>query len=333
VALNSGVAALSVSTLTVGSHNITAQYSGDANYIPATSAVVVQVVGQVASSTATPGSSANPSTFGELVTLTASVTSTVPGDTLVPTGNVTFNDGSKALGSGILNSGVATFQTSSLAVGTHSITAVYAGDTNFTGSTSTALAQVVVQVVQPSYTVAAKPTSQTVNPGSSASYSITVTPANGYDGTVTFTCPTILPSGITCTVPGPMAPPYASGTLVLKTTAPTTAVMATPASQSHSDPNLWASLTGIGMLGMVLAGDWKKRNRRALGIMLLVVALAMIMALAGCGGGSTSGGGGGGGGGGTPAGTYPIQVTATGTKGTNGGNTTPQILNLMLVVN
>ena len=41
---------------------------------------------------------------------------------------------------------------------------------------------------------------------------------------------------------------------------------------------------GVGMLGMVLAGDWKKkRNRRALGIILLVVALAMIMALVGCG--------------------------------------------------
>jgi Bacterial Ig-like domain (group 3)/FG-GAP-like repeat len=333
VALNSGVAALAVSTLTVGSHNITAQYSGDTNYVAATSAVVVQIVGQAASSTATPGSSANPSNFGELITLTASVTSTVPGDTLVPTGKVTFNDGSKALGSGTLNAGVASFQTGGLAVGPHSITAVYAGDTNFTGSTSTALSQTVLAVVQPNYTVAAKPTSQTVNAGSSASYGITVTPTGGYDGTVTFTCPTTLPAGVTCTVPSPMAPPYASGTLTLKTTAPTTALMTAPkANQRHGDPNLWASLTGVGMLGMVLAGDWKKRNRRALGIVLLVVALAMIMALVGCGGGSTSGGGGGGGGG-TPAGTYQIQVTATGTAGTNQGNTAPQMLNLTLVVN
>ncbi len=336
VALNSGVAALSVSTLTVGSHNITAQYSGDSDYVSATSAVVVQVVGQVASSTATPGSSANPSTFGELVTLTATVTSTVPGDMLVPSGEVTFIDGTAALGSGILNSGVATFKTSSLAVGTHSITAMYAGDTNFTGSTSTALSQVVVQVVQPTYTVAAKPTSQTVNPGSSASYSITVTPSNNYDGTVTFTCPTTLPSGVTCTAPSPIAPPYtASASVTIKTTAPTSAMMAAPkGNERHGDPNLWASLTGVGMLGMVLAGDWKKRNRRALGIVLLVIAMAMIMALVGCGGGSTSGGGGGGGGGGgTPAGTYQIQITATGTAGTNQGNTTPQMLNLTLVVN
>ena len=88
------------------------------------------------------------------------------------------------------------------------------------------------------------------------------------------------------------------------------------------------------MLGMVLAGDWKKRNRRALGIVLLVVALAMIMALAGCGGGSSGGGGGGGGGtGGTPAGSYPIALSATGTAGTNGGNTTAHPLTVTLVVN
>ena len=46
---------------------------------------------------------------------------------------------------------------------------------------------------------------------------------------------------------------------------------------------------------MVLAGEWKKRNRRALGIVLLVLALMMIVGLVGCGGGSSGGGGGGGG--------------------------------------
>jgi len=68
-------------------------------------------------------------------------------------------------------------------------------------------------------------------------------------------------------------------------------------------------------------------------IMLGVLALVMIVALGGCGGGSSSGGGGGGGGGGgTAAGSYTIKTTATGTAGTNGGNTTPQPLNVILVV-
>ena len=229
--LSSGVAAFSTSTLAVGSHNITAQYSGDTNYVPTSSAVLVQVVGQVASSTSTPTPSANPSTFGQAVTFSATVSSAVTGDTLVPTGKVTFNDGTTALGTGTLNSsGVATFQTSNLAVGTHSITAQYAGDANFTGSTSPKpLSQVVAPGTQtPDYSLTANPTSHTVNPGSSATYGITVTPKNGYDGTVTLSCPTTLPSGVTCTAPGPMAPPYAAATLTLKTTGPTGALIGVP---------------------------------------------------------------------------------------------------------
>lgn len=332
-AISSGAAALGISTLAVGSHNITAQYSGDTSYVPTTSSVLVQVVGQGPSATGTPTSSANPSAPGQAVTLSVAVTSTIPGDTLVPTGNVAFNDGTTALGSGTLNStGVATFTTSKLALGTHSITAVYGGDTNFTGSNSAALNQVIAL---PTYTLKASPPSQTVSPGSSASYTITLTPTAGYDGTVTFTCPATLPSGVSCTLPSPMAPPYAAATLMFTTTGPSGSLIMAPDVNPHQGtPNLWASLTGLGMLGMVLAGEWKKRNRQRLGVMLLVLALAMILALVGCGGGSSSGGGGGGGGGGgTPAGTYQITVTATGTAGTNNGNTTPQQLPLTLVVN
>jgi hypothetical protein len=68
-------------------------------------------------------SSLNPSTFGQGVTLTVTVTST--GGT--PTGTVAFKDGTATLGSGTLSSGKATFKTTALAVGAHSITAVYAG--------------------------------------------------------------------------------------------------------------------------------------------------------------------------------------------------------------
>ena len=60
-----------------------------------------------------------------------------------PTGNVTFDDGSTVLGTFTLTNGTASFTTSSLAVGTHSIKAVYAGDANFKTSTSAVLKQVV----------------------------------------------------------------------------------------------------------------------------------------------------------------------------------------------
>jgi len=328
--ISSGAATLGVSTLAIGMHNLTAQYSGDTNYVPTTSAVLLQVVGQAASLTATPTSSANPSTLGQSITLSAKVTSTVPGDTLVPTGNVTFNEGTTALGSGALSKGVATFATSTLTAGTHNITAVYSGDTNFTASKSSAgLSQVVAASVAPNYTLTASPMSMTVSPGSAASYTVTLTPSNGYNGTVTFACPATLPTGVTCALPSPMAPPYKPAPLTINTAGPTAALIAAPEVNSHhGGSNLWASLTGVGMLGLVLAGEWKKRNRKRLGVMFLILGLAMILALVGCGGGSSGGGGGGGGGGGTPVGTYQITVSAT-----DGGKTTAHTLNLTLVVN
>jgi hypothetical protein len=61
-----------------------------------------------------------------------------------PTGNVTFYDGGKSLGTGSLSAdGHATFSISSLSKGTHSITAAYNGDDNFDGCNSGAFSQVI----------------------------------------------------------------------------------------------------------------------------------------------------------------------------------------------
>src|SRR2546429_6025270 len=61
-----------------------------------------------------------------------------------PTGTVTFKDGSSILGTGTLNSsGKAMFTISTLAVGSHSITASNGGDANFNGSTSPTVTQTV----------------------------------------------------------------------------------------------------------------------------------------------------------------------------------------------
>ena len=88
-------------------------------------------------------SSLNPSTSGTSVTFTATVAATSPG-TGTPTGTVNFLDNGTQIGTGTLNgSGVATFSTTTLAVGTHPITAAYLGDPNYTTSTSTAVSQVV----------------------------------------------------------------------------------------------------------------------------------------------------------------------------------------------
>ena len=102
-------------------------------------------MGQAATTTALT-SSVNPSTFSQSVTFTATVTG--PAGTGTPTGTVTFKDGAAILGTATVNTGgLATFATSSLAAGSHSITAQYVPDsaaaTSLVGSTSTALAQTV----------------------------------------------------------------------------------------------------------------------------------------------------------------------------------------------
>ena len=90
------------------------------------------------SPTVTIGSSANPSSFGQSVTFTSTLSPATA------TGTIQFNDGSTNLGSGTVSNGAATLATSSLSVGTHSITAVYGGDATFVGSSSPALTQAVV---------------------------------------------------------------------------------------------------------------------------------------------------------------------------------------------
>jgi hypothetical protein len=88
-------------------------------------------------------SSVNPALPGASVMFTSTLTAVAP-STGTPTGTVTFKDGAATLGTGALNgSGVATFTTSALSHGNHSITAEYAGDTYFLGSTSSPLAQTI----------------------------------------------------------------------------------------------------------------------------------------------------------------------------------------------
>ena len=140
--LSGSTAAVSTAALSAGTHSITAQYRGDGNFSSSTSSPATVPV-RMASTTTKLSSSASTLVFGQSVTFTATIGVVAPGAG-VPTGSVTFKDGSTTLGTGTLNStGQATFAITTLAVGSHTITAVYGGDPNFSGSTSAALAQTV----------------------------------------------------------------------------------------------------------------------------------------------------------------------------------------------
>ena len=80
-------------------------------------------------------SSASPSTYGQLLPLTATVSAVAQANG-TPTGTVTFYDGTTPLSGPVaLANGIAGLTTSALGAGIHTITAVYSGDANFNGST------------------------------------------------------------------------------------------------------------------------------------------------------------------------------------------------------
>jgi hypothetical protein len=141
--LSDATATYTTSSLSVGAHAITAVYSGDGNFETSTSAAVNQGVNQDKTATAL-SSSANTAAHGQTVTFTATVTADAPGSG-TPTGTVTFKDGSTVLATMPVGGGTASYSISTLSLGTHSITAVYSGDSNFTARTSSTLKETIIQ--------------------------------------------------------------------------------------------------------------------------------------------------------------------------------------------
>ncbi len=126
-------AAFTTSSLAAGSHSIAATYvPADSLLFSGSSTTLTQNVTSITAIT-TLASTPNPSTFGQPVTFAA----TVKGNGGTPVGTVAFTDGATSLGTASLdNSGQATFITSTLTVGSHTITANHSGDPNFLGSRS-----------------------------------------------------------------------------------------------------------------------------------------------------------------------------------------------------
>ena len=136
-ALSNGVATFTFSNPATGFHPITAVYSGDSHNVESTSAIFEQYV-LASPSSVMVTSSLNPSSFGQSVTITATVTGHLP------TGAVTFEDSSTAICTAVALTGdSATCTTSSLSVGAHAITATYSGDDNNLSSSSLGIVQTV----------------------------------------------------------------------------------------------------------------------------------------------------------------------------------------------
>jgi hypothetical protein len=176
--LSGGVATLGTTELGVGSHTINAFYLGDTNLI-GTNASTSHTVIKAESHTAVL-SLPNPSVFGQEVALTAAV------EPAGATGTVTFADGGVPLGAAAAEGGdanAATIKTSSLAVGSHPLSASYGGNGNYNPSATTTPYAHVVNRANTTSTLA--PASATIDFGSSARLTTNVGAAAPGAGTPT----------------------------------------------------------------------------------------------------------------------------------------------------
>ncbi len=133
--IGNGQASISVSSLTAGTHTLTAEFGSDPNYFASNSVSVAHVVSQ-AQVTVVLSAGAPAWIAGQPITLRAVVTPTTTGATPV-VGTVTFKEGTTALGTGSVGTdGVATFTTSALLAGPHTVTADFSGSTNFAAASA-----------------------------------------------------------------------------------------------------------------------------------------------------------------------------------------------------
>jgi len=315
--LSGGVATYSYnpSSLAVGPYSITAGYSGDSTFFTSTSTpqslTVTAAVGSTRTSLSLSPSTVVAGSSGPVV-MTATVSPTSGSGN--PTGTVTFYNSSTQIGTGTLNNGVTAYNynPSSLAVGAYSMTATYGGDSNFSASSSSP--QTLTVTSAPTFTVSVNPTSLTIKAGQSGQAVFTVTPENGFNSKVSFSC-SGLPAESSCSFnPISVTPSNgqaATGTLTISTTAPSAAMRRAAISTRRP---FYALLLFPGIMVALGRASRQRRASRGLQLLALLVLIAVFgNGVSSCGGGS---GGSGGGNSGTPPGTSTVTVTAsTGSTG------------------
>jgi hypothetical protein len=282
----SGSAVLSGSTLTIkgaGTVVVAADQAGNANYLPAVEVSHRIVVNQVAVAAVGLTAAPNPVLVQTAVTFTVAVSSPIS----TPSGSVVFMDGASPLGTAVLTDGAAALTVSTLTAGQHSITAAYSGDADFTAMNSPA----VVESVQDFQVTSGGATgsSQTIQPGGTATYTLPFQPEGGstFPDAVSFHA-SGLPAGAVAT----FSPQTVAGGSGATNVALTVQLPAQTA---------WMKLKGergktlAGMaLACALLPFMRRTRERIRRLSLLCIAWSMVLGAAsfggllGCGGGSGS---------------------------------------------
>jgi subtilase family serine protease len=291
-----------------GTYTMGATYSGDGSFEGSTASSVTFSITPAQTSTTTSIAGCTPvngvCSFspGQSVTIFASVNysgAAFTGGVFIkdPTGAVTFYSNGAVLGSPVpvdssINPPIASINTT--LSGLSSITAQYSGDSNFAGSTSSAL---LLAVGAPFLMTASPHIVNVPSPGQSASTTLTITAQKGFAGAVSnFSCAG-LPPGATCSF-NPTTVPGGSGSTTLTITTTPLGQMAQMrlAANESADVRRMA-ITMLPLLGVCLIGIPAWRRRR--GVLPVLMMIALMLTLLSCGGG-------GGGGGVTPPSNNPV---------------------------
>jgi Bacterial Ig-like domain (group 3) len=262
------------------------------NYTAVTQQAILTV--EKASSSISLSSSASSIAPGASLTLASTVSPQIGG---VPTGTVTFLDNGIAIATSPLNqSGAASFSTSSLATGSHVITASYSGDGNFFSSMTNP--PLTVMVVKPDFSFSLGSTQLTVLPSQSATTVVTVNPIAGLTASLNLSC-SGLPVNATCSLQN------GSQIAVNQQTTKAALLIAGYAPKTVAVNGI-SKLRGIEVCGLFgLAFILTRKNRKALSgwVASVVLLFAGFGLISGCGSNTKIN---------TAApGTYTVQVTLT----------------------
>jgi trimeric autotransporter adhesin len=274
-----GSALVQETSLAVGTHTLTASYSGDPSFKPSASSTVTVIVAKGITQTFLLVPSGAPP--NSPVTLAAAV---FPQGVAAPTGTVQFFSGTQAIGNSVkVQNFFATLTTTQLANGSNSITAVYSGDANFNGSTSQAS---ILFIGNPDFQIAVNPGNVTVSASTPGTTTLLVSPGPGlgFAGTVSFTCAG-LPAGAACSVqPAQLNLDgfNSASTQVTITKSATGAVRLFPLGHQRL---FGSSAAALSLLFLVFLG-WA-RKKRSLQLCASMILICVLSCMAGCGGGST----------------------------------------------
>jgi hypothetical protein len=309
-------ATFTTSSLTAGVHGPVAVFHGDSLYAPSQSAGPILNILPNQSTTIQLTVTPNPATFGQAVTLRATLT----GSYGTPVGSVTFIDSGHNLAGVTLVNGVASFTTSTLAVGSHTIQVSWPG--NYEGQSQTSAPTTLTITSAPDFSLSLSSPTATVTHGSAATTTISLTPLNGFSAATSLTC-TGAPTNSTCSISSPSITPAgapATGTLTLQTSLQSASLTPgrSPLNRGASPP-IVAGILPFGLLALLSVCRRRVRSATARSrhlicgrsLLLAVSLLASLVPVVACGGSSGDGGSAG------PqtlyptAGTYPLTVSAT----------------------